>query len=118
MAQMDFENRNAQHRNSIGQGHRGMGPTPGIQEDKVWQVHIRSRRWQGYPFLNFLDKFAFVIGLKIIQAVQRVLQANLIQDLVHGLGPVDVRLTYPQKVEVGTVQNPCVDYLHRFKGRR
>jgi hypothetical protein len=34
------------------------------------------------------------------------------------LGPVDVRLTYPQKVEVGTVQNPCVDYLHRLKGRR
>jgi hypothetical protein len=59
MAQMDFENRNAQHRNSIGQGHRGMGPTPGIQEDKVWQVQIRSRRKDGYPFLNFFDKFAF-----------------------------------------------------------
>ena len=118
MAQVDFENRNAQHRNSIGQGHRSMGPTPRIQEDKVWQVQIRGRRKDGYPFLNFLDKFAFVIGLKIIQAVQRVLQANPVQYLVHGLGPVDVRLAYPQKVEVGTVQNPCMDYLHRFKGRR
>jgi hypothetical protein len=34
------------------------------------------------------------------------------------LGPVDAGFAYPQKVEVGTVQNPCMDYLHRFKGRR
>ncbi len=82
---MHFHNRAFDSPDRVGQSKRGVGISPGIQ-DNPGKFAVESR------FLDAVDEIAFVIALEIVDFNPRVIYRQGFEIIVHRDMPVDFRL--------------------------
>src|SRR5262249_19175250 len=98
VGQVNLDNRQRGRRKSVEHRDRGMGQRPGIENDSV-------RRFA--RLLDPIDELAFVIALpKIDLEIERRGAGQAARlDIGQRVMTVDRRVTYPEQVQIGAVQD-------------
>jgi|GEM_PF-5593674 len=112
VGQMHFDERDGDPRQRVTNGHTGMRERGGVNDDEA-DVFL----WGG---MNTLDKQVFGIALETLHrhadGVTLLLERGI--DIGKGLMPVMLGLSYPQQVEIRSVQNKDLAFLRGHMLRR
>lgn len=104
---MDLQDRRSHSRNSIRNGNRSMRIASSIEQNRI---KVKAH------FLNFIDKLAFYIALEVVELDLGKASFESFEIILEGFTSVDFRFSFPQKVEVGTVDDLNFQGLDRLIG--